>query len=172
MTMIVRQSEATDLLQILALINEAAQAYRGVVPHDRWHDPYMPADELSREIASGVVFWAAEDNGAVLGVMGLQDRDDVTLVRHAYVSPAQQRKGIGLTLLRHIEALSTKPILIGTWADASWAIAFYRRNGFILLPHDETGPLLRKYWSIPERQIETSVVLANRAWVVRSVVPD
>jgi N-acetylglutamate synthase-like GNAT family acetyltransferase len=168
MTMLIRPREAADLPQILALINDAAQAYRGIIPNDRWHEPYMPVDDLSREIAHGVSFWVAENDGIILGVMGIQDRDDVTLVRHAYVSPAQQRRGIGLTLLRHIEALSIKPILIGTWADASWAITFYRRHGFSLLPSNETGPLLRKYWSIPERQIETSVVLANREWMTRS----
>lgn len=163
--MLIRQSDAADFPHILAVINEAAQAYRGIIPTDRWHEPYMPADELTREIANGVAFWVAEDDGGVLGVMAVQDRDDVTLVRHAYVSPAQQRKGVGVRLLRHIEALSTKPILIGTWADASWAIAFYRRNGFALIPSNEAGRLLRKYWSIPERQIETSVVLANLQWI-------
>ena len=170
--MLIRQSDAADFPQILAVINEAAQAYRGIIPTDRWHEPYLPADELTREIGNGVAFWVAEDDGGVVGVMAAQDRDDVTLVRHAYVSPAQQRKGVGARLLRHIETLSTKPILIGTWADASWAIAFYRRNGFALIPSNETGRLLRKYWSIPERQIETSVVLANRRWIDRSHGPS
>jgi N-acetylglutamate synthase-like GNAT family acetyltransferase len=166
--MLIRQGKAADFSHILALINEAAQVYRGIIPNDRWHEPYMAAEELSREIADGVAFWVVEDDGGVLGVMGVQDRDDVTLVRHAYVSPSQQRKGVGVTLLRHIETLSTKPILIGTWADASWAIAFYLRNGYTLIPSSETGSLLRTYWSIPERQIETSVVLANRQWTERS----
>jgi N-acetylglutamate synthase-like GNAT family acetyltransferase len=165
--MLIRQSDASDFSQIFTIINEAAQAYRGVIPTDRWHEPYMPADELAREIKRGVFFWVAEDDGGLSGVMGIQDRGDVTLVRHAYVSPAQQRKGVGVTLLRHIQRLSDKPILIGTWADASWAIDFYVRNGFILVPGSETGELLRKYWSIPERQIETSVVLADRRWLDR-----
>ncbi|HEY0529464.1 MAG TPA: GNAT family N-acetyltransferase [Gemmatimonadaceae bacterium] len=164
----IRQSEATDFQLILSLINDAAQVYRGIIPGDRWHDPYMPADELSHEIAEGVVFWVAEDDGDVLGVMGVQDRGDVTLVRHAYVSPTQQRKGIGVKLLRHIEGLTTKPILIGTWADASWAIDFYRRNGFTLISRDDTPRLLKTYWAIPERQIETSVVLADQRWINRA----
>ena len=164
----IRQSEAADFDVILSLINDAARVYRGIIPSDRWRDPYMPVDELSHEIADGVIFWIAEDDGEVLGVMGVQDRGDVTLVRHAYVSPAQQRKGIGLKLLRHIEALTTKPILIGTWADASWAIDFYRRNGFSLISPDETPRLLKAYWAIPERQIETSVVLADQRWINRA----
>jgi GNAT superfamily N-acetyltransferase len=165
--MVIRHSTDADFPRVLAIINEAAQVYRGVIPNDQWHEPYMPADELSREIASGVAFLLAEDESGVLGVMGVQDRDDVTLVRHAYVSPSHQRKGVGLTLLRHIEALTTKPILIGTWADASWAIAFYRRNGFTLIPRDQIAGLLKTYWSIGDRQIATSVVLASRQWIER-----
>jgi GNAT superfamily N-acetyltransferase len=165
--MFIRESADADFPYILAIINEAAQIYRGVIPNDQWHEPYMSADELSREIANGVAFLLAEDESGVLGVMGVQDRGDVTLVRHAYVSPSQQRKGVGLTLLRHIEALTTKPILIGTWADASWAIAFYRRNGFMLIPREQTARLLETYWSIGDRQIETSVVLASRQWIER-----
>jgi GNAT superfamily N-acetyltransferase len=163
----IRQSDAADFQLIFSLINDAAQVYRGIIPSDRWHDPYMPVEELSHEIAGGVIFWVAEDDEDVLGVMGVQDRGEVTLVRHAYVSPAHQRKGIGVRLLRHIEALTTKPILIGTWADASWAIDFYRRNGFTLMPPDDTRRLLKTYWSIPERQIETSVVLADQRWMNR-----
>jgi N-acetylglutamate synthase-like GNAT family acetyltransferase len=164
----IRQSEAADFDIILSLINDAARVYRGIIPSDRWHDPYMPVDELSHEIADGVVFWIAEDDANVVGVMGVQDRGDVTLVRHAYVSPAQQRKGIGVNLLRHIERLTTKPILIGTWSDASWAIEFYRRNGFTLISPEDTRRLLKTYWSIPERQIETSVVLADGRWMKSS----
>jgi GNAT superfamily N-acetyltransferase len=163
----IRQSDTADFQLIFSLINDAAQVYRGIIPSDRWHDPYMPVEELSHEIAGGVIFWVAEDDEDVLGVMGVQDRGEVTLVRHAYVSPAHQRKGIGVRLLRHIEALTTKPILIGTWADASWAIDFYRRNGFTLMPPDDTRRLLKTYWSIPERQIETSVVLADQRWMNR-----
>ena len=163
--MLIRQAADGDRTQMLAIINEAAQAYRGVIPADRWHDPYMPEPELVHEIASGIIFWVAEEAGRLLGVIGSQDKGAVTLVRHAYVAPTAQRKGVGTRLLRHVEALAGKPVLIGTWADASWAIDFYRRNGFTVVPHADKDWLLRTYWSIPERQIETSVVLADRRWV-------
>jgi N-acetylglutamate synthase-like GNAT family acetyltransferase len=155
----IRKSVDADVAAIFAIVNDAARAYRGVIPADRWHEPYMPADELAREIADGVAFWVAEQDGAIVGVMGLQDKGDVALVRHAYVATAAQRQGIGANLLRHVRGLSSKPFLIGTWADATWAIDFYRRNGFSLVSPAEKDRLLRKYWSIPERQIETSVVL-------------
>lgn len=160
----IRESEEADLAAMLAIVNDAAQAYRGVIPTDRWHEPYMPMEELLSEVAHGVVFWVAEEEGRLLGVMGLQDKGAVTLVRHAYVSPTTQRTGVGTKLLRHVEGLSDKPILIGTWADASWAIDFYRRNGFTVVPDSDKQRLLRTYWSIPERQIETSLVLADRRW--------
>ncbi len=124
----------------------------------------MSADELSREMAGGVVFWVAEQEGRLAGVMGIQDKGDVALVRHAYVAPTTQRTGVGTRLLRHVEGLVDKPILIGTWAAASWAIDFYRRNGFTVVPSGDKDRLLRTYWSIPGRQIETSVVLANGRW--------
>jgi N-acetylglutamate synthase-like GNAT family acetyltransferase len=155
----IRQSVTEDFADILAIVNDAARAYRGVIPADRWHEPYMSTEELRTEIAEGVVFWVAELEGNVAGVMGIQDRGDVALVRHAYVSSATQRSGVGTALLRHVETLVDKPILIGTWAAATWAIDFYRRNGFMLVPGDEKDQLLRTYWSIPARQIETSVVL-------------
>jgi N-acetylglutamate synthase-like GNAT family acetyltransferase len=160
----IRRTEDTDLKHVLAIINEAAQVYRGVIPADRWHEPYMPEQELVSEIANGITFWVAEDEGQVLGVMGLQDKGPVALIRHAYVAPTTQRKGVGTKLLRHVEALTAKPLLIGTWANASWAIDFYRRNGFTLVGPAEKDRLLRTYWSIPERQIETSVVLTDRRW--------
>jgi N-acetylglutamate synthase-like GNAT family acetyltransferase len=163
--MIIRQSLESDRTAILAIVNDAAQAYRGVIPADRWHDPYMPADELDREISAGVVFWLAEDQGRLLGVMGIQDKGDVALVRHAYTAPTLQRSGVGTTLLRHVQGLVEKPVLIGTWASASWAIGFYQRNGFTVLPNNDKDRVLRKYWSIPERQIETSVVLADGRWM-------
>ena len=146
---------------MLAVINDAALAYRGVIPADRWQEPYMSADELGKEISDGVLFWVAEDGGRLLGVMGIQDKGDVALVRHAYVAPSTQRSGVGTRLLRHVEGLVDKPILIGTWADALWAIEFYRRNGFTVVSSDEKDRLLQTYWSIPPRQVETSVVLAN-----------
>jgi GNAT superfamily N-acetyltransferase len=162
--LLIRKSVEADLAAIAAVINDAAQAYRGVIPPDRWHEPYMPKDELVREIADGVVFWVAEEDGRLLGVMGIQDKGPVALVRHAYVAPAAQRQGVGTTLLHHVESLARKPMLIGTWADASWAIEFYRRNGFTLVPAGDKDRLLRTYWSVPERQIETSVVLADGRW--------
>jgi N-acetylglutamate synthase-like GNAT family acetyltransferase len=118
-----------------------------------------------KEIADGVVFWVAEEEGRLLGVMGIQDKGDVALVRHAYVAATLQRKGVGTSLLHHVEGLSEKPILIGTWADAAWAIEFYRRNGFTVVSNSQKDRLLRTYWSIPERQIETSVVLADGRWM-------
>jgi N-acetylglutamate synthase-like GNAT family acetyltransferase len=163
--MIIRESRESDFGGILAIINDAARAYRGVIPADRWHEPYMPADELAREIAAGVVFWVAEQDGRLAGVMGIQDKGDVALVRHAYVSPDTQRSGVGTRLLRHAEARVDKPILIGTWAAASWAIEFYQRNGFAVVPSGDKDHLLQTYWSIPARQIETSVVLAKERWM-------
>ncbi|HUJ88308.1 MAG TPA: GNAT family N-acetyltransferase [Burkholderiales bacterium] len=147
---------------LLAIVNAAAEAYRGVIPADRWHEPYMAREELEAEIADGVEFWGAEEGGRLLGVMGIQDRGEVALVRHAYVAPEAQRKGVGQALLRHVQGLATKPLLVGTWAAAEWAIAFYLRNGFTLVADKQKDALLRKYWSIPERQIETSVVLEAR----------
>lgn len=157
---------------MLAIVNDAAQAYRGVIPVDRWREPYMPTDELLREIADGVVFWVAEDDGRLVGVMGIQDKGDVALVRHAYVAPALQRSGVGTKLLQHVQGLARKPLLLGTWADASWAIAFYRRNGFTLVPAGEKDRLLRTYWSIPARQVETSVVLVDERWMTTRQPPS
>src|SRR5687768_17556329 len=150
---------------MLAIINDAAGAYRGVIPADQWHEPYMPAAQLAKEIAAGVAFWVAEQDGRLAGVMGVQDKGDVALVRHAYVASGTQRSGIGTRLLRHIEALTSKPVLIGTWAAASWAIDFYQRNGFRLIEGDEKDRLLQTYWSISPRQVETSVVLADSRWI-------
>jgi N-acetylglutamate synthase-like GNAT family acetyltransferase len=161
----IRQAEERDHPELLAIINQAAQAYRGVIPADRWHDPYMPEHEFQTEIAGGVIFWIAEDDDGLLGGMGIQDKGAVALIRHAYISPSAQRKGVGTKLLRHVAALMTKPVLIGTWADATWAIDFYQRNGFTLVSHTETERLLRTYWAIPDRQIETSVVLADAKWI-------
>lgn len=163
--MLIRKSVPADFATTLTIINAAAQAYRGVIPADRWHEPYMPADELTKEVAAGVVFWVAEAEGQILGVMGIQDKGEVALVRHAYTTPAAQRKGIGTKLLHHVQSLAGKPVLIGTWAAASWAIEFYLRNGFALVSDSEKERLLRTYWSIPARQIETSVVLADQRWM-------
>ena len=146
------------------LVNQAAIAYKGVIPADCWHEPYMPREEMEREIADGVQFWVAEENGRLQGVMGIQDKGEVALVRHAYVAAEAQRMGLGTKLLRQVEGLAAKPVLIGTWAAARWAIAFYLRNGYRLVGEEEKGALLRRYWSIPERQVATSVVLADARW--------
>lgn len=158
----IRPCTESDFDAIHEIINDAAQAYRGVIPADRWHEPYMPREELRHEIEAGVRFWGCEENGALAGVMGIQDVQDVTLIRHAYVRPSQQRKGIGGRLLAHLRTLAERPILIGTWGAATWAIRFYEKHGFRLVSDEEKNRLLKTYWSIPERQVETSVVLAER----------
>ena len=158
----IRPCTAADFNAIYAIVNDAAQAYCGVIPADRWHVPYMPEDELRQEIASGVRFWGWQQDGQLLGVMGIQDVQDVTLIRHAYVRTACRNGGIGGKLLARLRELTARPILIGTWAAATWAIRFYQKHGFRLVTPEEKNRLLKKYWSIPERQIETSVVLADR----------
>ena len=163
----IRPCVAEDLTALFSIVNDAAQAYKGVIPADCWHEPYMSLEELTREIREGVAFWGFESDGEVVGVMAIQDRGDVTLIRHAYVKTAQRRKGIGEKLLKDLEAKTAKPILIGTWRAASWAIGFYEKHGYRLLSRPETERLLRKYWTISERQIETSVVLANARWPMR-----
>ncbi|HYF31883.1 MAG TPA: GNAT family N-acetyltransferase [Chitinophagaceae bacterium] len=155
---------ASDFNTICEIINDGASAYRGVIPADRWHEPYMPAEELSKQINDGVEFWAYAENGNILGVMGIQFKGDVTLIRHAYVRTSERGKGIGGKLLKQLNSLATTPVLIGTWADATWAIAFYEKHGFRLVSQEEKNRLLRKYWTIPERQTETSVVLASERW--------
>ena len=157
----IRKCVKSDFIAILEIINEAAQAYYGVIPDDCWAEPYMPAEELTHEIEGGVVFWGLESEGQLLGVMGIQDKGDVTLIRHAYVRRQAQDQGIGTRLLQHLETITEKPILIGTWAAALGAISFYERNGYAQVSREEKDHLLRKYWSIPERQIGTSVVLAK-----------
>ena len=157
----IRPCRDDDRTAILAIINAAAVAYRGVIPADRWHEPYMPRNQLDSEIAAGVTFWGAENNGVLIGVMGLQSVRDVDLIRHAYVLPGSQRRGVGGALLQLLRNLSTRRMLVGTWDAAEWAIHFYRRHGFELVSHARKAALLKTYWSIPQRQIETSVVLAN-----------
>jgi GNAT superfamily N-acetyltransferase len=159
----IRPCSDDDRTAIHVIINAAAEAYRGVIPADRWHEPYMPPDELDDEIAAGVVFWVCEEDGRPAGVMGFQPVRDVDLIRHAYVLPGRQGHGIGGALLRQLRELSTRRILVGTWEAADWAIRFYRRHGFELVPPARKTSLLQAYWNIPERQIEVSVVLANPA---------
>jgi N-acetylglutamate synthase-like GNAT family acetyltransferase len=158
----IRQCKESDLSAIFEIINDAAQAYKGIIPDDRWHDPYMTFEELRHEIEAGVIFWGMERDGRLIGVMGIQDRGEVALIRHAYVRTHAQKQGTGKRLLRHLERMTEKPILIGTWADALWAISFYEKNGYTVVSEKEKNHLLRKYWSIPERQVETSVVLASQ----------
>ena len=146
---------------ILEIVNAAAEAYRGVIPDDCWHEPYMSARELDAEIAAGVRFWAYELDAAALGVMGVQPKADVDLIRHAYVRPGSQRSGIGGALLRHLQGMAGRRVLVGTWAAADWAIDFYCRHGFELVTAQRKDELLRTYWDIPDRQIDTSVVLAS-----------
>ena len=157
----IRRCRDDERAQILAIVNAAAEAYRDVIPADRWHDPYMPRDELDREIAAGVEFWGYEVDGDLLGIMGTQQVGDVELIRHAYVAPASQRRGIGGALLEQLTSSLTRPILVGTWAAADWAISFYRRHGFEHVGPERTAELLRTYWTIPARQVETSVVLSR-----------
>jgi GNAT superfamily N-acetyltransferase len=146
---------------ILAIVNVAAEAYRGVIPADRWHEPYMSSSELDSEIHAGVVFWGYEADGELIGIMGIQAVRDVDLIRHAYVVTGNQRRGVGGELIQHLRRLSNRPMLVGTWAAADWAINFYLRHGFEQVSPERKTALLKSYWTIPDRQIETSVVLAN-----------
>jgi GNAT superfamily N-acetyltransferase len=149
---------------IAAIVNDAAEAYRGVIPPDCWKEPYMPNDELAAEISRGVRFWGFEEDGELLGVMGIEDVEDVTLIRHAYVRTARRNQGIGAALLGRLRGLTERPMLIGTWAAADWAVRFYERHGFRVVTPAEKDHLLRTYWTVPARQIETSVVLACPRW--------
>jgi GNAT superfamily N-acetyltransferase len=159
--MTIRHCDNGDREAIYSIVNAAAEAYRGVIPADRWHEPYMPLSELDEEIAAGVEFWGYEDDGELVGVMGIQDVGEVGLIRHAYVTPASQGRGVGSALFEHLMSRATRPMLVGTWAAAEWAIRFYERHGFEPFSRERSAELLRRYWKIPERQIETSVVLAQ-----------
>jgi GNAT superfamily N-acetyltransferase len=165
----IRRSEPEDFDAIRTVINDGAQAYQGVIPPDRWAEPYMSADKLRREIGLGVSFWVSAHEAEIQGVMGIQDVGDVTLIRHAYVRTSAQHRGIGSALLAHLYQLTDRPVLIGTWADAAWAIRFYQSKGFQQVDPQAKDRLLRTYWSVPERQIETSVVLVDERWRSRQV---
>lgn len=158
----IRQCDNKDFDSIYSIINEAAQVYRDVIPEDRWKEPYMSGDELQREIDEGVLFWGYQEGAELVGVMGIQHVQDVTLIRHAYIRPANQNQGVGGKLLSELRTHTDRQILIGTWAAAVWAIRFYEKNGFRLVSPQEKDRLLKKYWSIPERQVETSVVLEDQ----------
>jgi len=155
---------AADLPAVFEIINESALAYKGVIPADRWHEPYMSMAELKSEIAKGVRFYCCKLDGRIAGVMGIQDVKDVTLIRHAYVRTKRRRHGIGRTLLEHLNQLSSRPVLIGTWKAATWGVRFYEKNGFTLVSDEEKNRLLRIYWTIPDRQVEESVVLVSPRW--------
>lgn len=160
----IRRCDNSEFEMIYSIINDAAEAYKGVIPAECWKEPYMSKDELRHEMDAGVVFWGYEEDGELVGVMGIQHVQEVTLIRHAYVRTAKQNQGIGRRLLSSLREQTTRPILIGTWADAVWAIRFYEKHGFRVVSPEEKDRLLRKYWSVPERQIETSVVLADQKW--------
>lgn len=164
----IRPCSESENQTIMAIINDAAMAYKGVIPADRWHEPYMPLDALEAEIAAGVRFTGYTLNGLLVGVMGIQNVRNVRLIRHAYVLSGHQGLGIGSALINHLRGSGASPILIGTWAAASWAITFYQRHGFALVPETVTAQLLKTYWDVPERQIATSVVLAAPALTVAS----
>ena len=156
----IRPCNEQDRPAMLRIINLAAEAYRGVIPADRWHEPYMPEEELVSEIAKGVAFSGIEKEGLLVGVMGIQPVRNVRLIRHAYVLPEWQGHGVGSALIKHLCREGGSPVLVGTWAAADWAIGFYRRHGFATVHADDIAPLLRAYWAVPDRQIETSTVLA------------
>jgi GNAT superfamily N-acetyltransferase len=179
----IRRCEDRDFEQIWTIINDGALAYKGIIPPDRWTEPYMSKSKLQREIDGGVAFWGYDSAGStglqpvsgtgeLEGVMGLQQVQDVTLIRHAYVRTRSQKRGIGAHLLSHLRKLAPGPVLIGTWADAVWAIRFYEKNGFQVVSPEQKIRLLRRYWTVPERQIETSVVLADAKWRELNVDQD
>jgi GNAT superfamily N-acetyltransferase len=160
----IRRCDDRDFELVWAIINDAARAYKGIIPEDRWTEPYMSRNELRHEIDGGVAFWGYEDSGTLAGVMGFQPVQDVTLIRHGYVVTSSQGRGIGASLLSHLRKLTSGPVLIGTWSDAVWAIHFYETHGFQIVNPQQKDRLLRRYWAIPQRQIETSVVLADPRW--------
>jgi N-acetylglutamate synthase-like GNAT family acetyltransferase len=157
----IRKATDEDFEEIFDIINDAAIAYKGVIPSDRWHEPYMTKEELRAQIEDGVRFSCYIDNNEIIGVMGIQNKADVELIRHAYVRTKQRKKGVGSLLLQELIKDTKKPILIGTWRAAKWAIRFYEKHGFRLVEEEEKNRLLKKYWAIPDRQVETSVVLVD-----------
>lgn len=164
----IERTEARDFDGILAVINDGASAYRGIIPADCWKEPYMPAAELEEEIAAGVTFWGCHEDGKIVAVMGLQEVGDVTLIRHAYTRTSHQGRGLGSALLTHLRGRTSRPILIGTWKAATWAVRFYQGHGFRLVSEADKRSLLQRYWTVPERQIQESVVLADARWTPAS----
>ncbi len=160
----IRRCEPRDFASIYAVINDGAQAYCGVIAPDCWSEPYMPRDELRSEIAAGVVFWGAEAEDDLASVMGLQQVKDVSLIRHAYTRSARRNSGLGSALLEHLRQKTDRPLLVGTWKAAIWAVGFYERRGFRLVTEDQKRALLQRYWTVPARQVDESVVLADARW--------
>jgi GNAT superfamily N-acetyltransferase len=160
----IRRCDDRDFELIWTIINDGAQVYKGIIPEDCWSEPYMSKNELRHEIDHGVAFWGYEERGKLVGVMGFQPVQDVTLIRHAYVATSNQRRGIGALLLSHLWSLAPGPVLIGTWSDAVWAIRFYEKHGFQIVRPKQKDRLIKQHWSIPERQIEASVILADPRW--------
>lgn len=168
----IRPCGAHEFDTIWTIINDGARAYHGVVPADCLNDPYMTKSDLDHEMKDGVVFWGYENSGELIGVMGIQELGEVTLIRHAYVRTSAQGLGIGGKLLSHLRERANHPLLIGTWADAKWAIGFYEKHGFELLSSEQKTALLPRYWKISQRQAETSVVLASPEWLnAQSTLP-
>lgn len=160
----IRCCDERDFEQICSIINDGAHAYEGVIPADCWTEPYMSSDELRAEIEDGVTFWGYDENESLTAVMGMQQVEDVTLIRHAYVRTSSRNRGIGGRLLAHLRKLAHGPVLVGTWADAGWAIRFYEKHGFHVVASEQKERLLKRYWTVPDRQVETSVVLADSTW--------
>ncbi len=160
----IRHCSDADFEALFSVINDAAEAYRGVIPRDCWKEPYMSREYLHHELDDGVAFWGYEEDGQLVGVMGIQHVQDITLIRHAYVRTDLQGQGIGGKLITFLYEQTDRPVLVGTWAAAQWAIQFYEKHGFRLVPTEEKNRLLNKYWKIPRRQTETSVVLVDRRW--------
>lgn len=168
----IRLCQPSDLDTIHEIVNDSARAYEGHIPANCYHQPYMPKDTLLSEIADGVVFYGYEEEGRLVAVMGIQDKGPVVLIRHAYTCTEKRRRGIGSSLLEYLLAMTTKPVLIGTWRDAEWAIRFYEKHGFQRTSKDQTARLLREFWSIPERQAETSVVLVDERFSAERASAD
>ena len=164
MSFLIRRCEQSDFQQIWDIINDGAQSYKGFIPADCLEEPYMSKGKLQHEIEQGVEFWAYEESGTLLAVMGRQNVEDVALIRHAYVRSRSQKQGLGGYLLSHLRTVASSPMLVGTWTDATWAIKFYEKHGFEPVSQEEKIRLLRKYWTVPDRQIETSSVLADQQW--------
>lgn len=160
----IRNCTADDFEEIFNIINDAAMAYKRAIPADCWHEPYMTKEELQTQLDVGVRFSCYVENNEVLGVMGIQDRGEVELIRHAYVRTRVRNRGIGSLLLGDLIGKCDKPILVGTWQAAVWAIHFYEKHGFCLVDEVERNHLLRKYWTIPDRQLHTSVVLIDQKY--------